>query len=331
MAMQKDENWLACITTGVHEYEAGDYRAAEKALRANLKNLKKQVDVRSDLNVQLTRMLANSCREQDRFKESDALYEQALSSMRNDRGVGWNQLRVLRDYALSLILQGRFDAAYNVERKALQLAEAAADIHKFEVNTSLARLCALSRCNLDYENAERHYLACLKLRESALEADDPQLRPLLADLGLVCFRLGKYAQSEQFNLRALRSAVQNADMDECSELYRRLGLSLCAQEKHMDGQAACSRSCESKNSSRCDVDCINQLADVYCGQERWDAARKLCEDALSASEFGAVSSGDALADKLEFYVRTMRRLNFCEKMDRIERRIGELKGGAAAA
>lgn len=208
----------------------------------------------------------------------------------NEKGTRyWHKL------AEEALLGDRFEEAMQYESKALAFAIKTATVHQYEVHAAHARLAAMSMATGDYVNAEKHYLACLRFRELTLESTDIRLRPILADLGLICYRLQKLEEAEAYFRRAL--ALKAESDSESPGLLHGLGMTLCGQNRNEQAQPFCRHAdlllCENKTFSEARLDCEATLAN----RER---------------------IGSDLRSRLSSYLHYVRRLNCCDTAQEIE-------------
>lgn len=300
---------------------------AQRRLEDELQETDEVILQRQELRSRLLHDLANGYRDKDQFEEADKLYKKALAT-REELGVkDGRAMRALRDYATSLILQGRLSEAFESEKQALAIAKSYAEIHSFEVNRSYSRLAAIAFADSDYVRAERYYRLCLAARERTLDANDPHLRPLLVDVGSICYHRKKFSEAEQYFRRALALPGEEADAEQIA-LRNNIGLSMCAQGKQSGARKLCQRSAELRMSlDSTDDSTFNDLSDVYCERDQFAEARPLCETALAAREH----HGSDLVGQLKTFVRCISRLSCCESTDVFEARIKRLTSNDVAA
>ena len=107
--------------------------------------------------------------------------------------------------------QARYAEALVWGQTALPLAERHGD--DVEVAASLAMVGTVLEGQGEYEQAERHDLRVLELRERALGGDHPYVAMALNNLGVICFRQGKLDEAERHHRRALeiQEAALGAD------------------------------------------------------------------------------------------------------------------------
>lgn len=338
MSTVKDQNEPSTsryLSTGLQAYQRKDYKAAEELIKQNLTVIEGMVNQRQTMRSDLLHILANVYRDCDRFGEAEKLYSEAedLFSEWTDQtrqAQDVRPLNVLRDHALGLIMQSKFDQAFKVERQALSIAQRQARTHQFEVHKSLARLAVMAFLNGDYRQSEVYYKKCLEFREKTCSLTDRSLRPLFADLGIACYYNENYHDAERFFRQALQltpPAEELAD-PECASLRNDLGLSLCAQGRQSEAQPLCKRSAQMRDCNKVCADAsseLNELADVYCAHGHFEEARPLCEDALSARQFGA----DQWAHSLATYVRMIGRINCCDNTEVLQARLARLRAQSA--
>jgi tetratricopeptide (TPR) repeat protein len=330
MTMEETDLILNEIAAAIQACKRGEDLAAEKRLQQRLDEIERQVKVKHGASVDLMHALANICRDQYRFAEADRLYERAVELRcavdPNYKIPGI--LRLLRDYSTSLCMQGKFAESFEIEQGAMDIAESKSNQSQFEINMCLTRCCALAWVNRNYEAAERYYLRCLENRQPLVDTEEIVLLPLLEDLAFSCHQLGKYADAAQHYRRALSILSKTHGSDaQFASLQNGLGLALCAQGLHSEGQNVCAQASAGRSALPLEdpAQVLNDLADVYCVNDRFDEAKPLCQAAYMSRHPLGTSSDAPLWQKLTAYVETIRRLNFCERTDKLERRIARLK------
>lgn len=320
-----DPNLSAYLSKGLRAYERGEYDQAERDVKENLVAVENLLHAQEVIKADLFHVLANVYRERDQFDEAEPLYSKAIAIKEAEEdSSSKGLLRLFRDRALCSMFQGRFSEAFVHERAALSSAQANASKHKFEVLTSLSRLAAIAYTGADYEQSKRYYVRILEEREKQTDRKEPRLRPLFADLGMICYHLGQYAEAEEHFRRALSLAPED---EECGSLRNNLGLALCAERKHSEAQPVCQHSAEARarNIEDTTSELLNNIADEYCTKGRFVDSQPLCESAAALREEAGEDGKPDLARKLQMYCRLLRRVNCCEKTDGIERRIQRLK------
>jgi tetratricopeptide (TPR) repeat protein len=321
--------WSTYVANALQAYECGDYSEAEQHIKDSLSRIQSGIIMERAVAAELNYLLANVHRDRDNFPEADAKYETAVEMAKTVAGGTSTELiRILRDQALSLCMQGKFEQAAQLEEKALALAKTKVKRHLFEVSFSLVRLCALYNLARRYDRAEYFYTTYLSQLEETLGKTHNALIPVLCDLGRISYRLQKYRQSEKCYQRALDLIkASGTSYDQLPELLNALGQSLCAQTRQSEAQLLCAKASAMRDASshtETAEDTIQNLADTYCAHNRFVEAAELCEEASLARETGSSASTDQLVNLLQMYVSYLKRLNSCENTDRIEQRITRL-------
>jgi tetratricopeptide (TPR) repeat protein len=324
-AMSVEPNNLALE---MKAYASGRYRTAERLLKRKLRQHEQLVSSEEQAEVVALTMLGNACREQDHFAEADSNYERAIELIVQHRMQNsMAHLSALREYGLSLTLQGKFFASIETEEMALDVAQQLAKRERFEVNASLSRLCALSRAALDYPRADIYYRQLIKFREQSLGNLDSSLADLWIELGIINYHLREFAEAERCFKISAQLLNQGKETEENPGLLRDIGVSLCAQGRFSEARKYCNKSSqiEERDEVQDEERVLTELADHYCWRKCFDNAMKLCKDAFAAREFGTLSNVTKLSNALNFYVYTLKRLNCCENPAFILSRIARLE------
>jgi tetratricopeptide (TPR) repeat protein len=331
MAITRDEKWSANLADGIRAYESGDYKDAADTLEKGLQSVEQQSHNQVQVQADLLQALANVYREQDQFERADSLYERAvelreLAPGRADSAL----LSTLRDYALSLAMQGRFKDAYGVNMAALDFADRSTYLHGSEALKVVANLAAVCRADFDYPKAEIYYRRYLAHQESETGEEDLRVLPIVADLALICYRQQKFAEAQAFYECGLK-IIQSKDpgSGEKAGILNGLGLALCAQGRNHEAQPLCDEAARVRRPEEGSIyeqaNDINDLADVYCHKDCFDLARPLCEAAQAARDLQCMTGHARLSNLLSLYVDVMKRLNCRDKTGRIEQRIKRLE------
>ncbi len=335
LRMNSDQNtiWSAYIAAGKQAYELGKYAEAEAVLTDNLHELEELLANREIVLSDLLLTLANINRDQDKFEPAEDLFSRAIGLREKHAGPSNPGLiPALKEWSLSLSLEGRFSEAFGVERKILAICERSQFKHQRDLTNCLARLAALSFASLDFERAELYYKRLLKDRERQLGKEHPDLIPIMSELAVLSYRLDRFDEAEKLFQRALtlKEKKGQAKDRETADLLNGLGLALCAQGKNHEAQPFCRLAAELRDSqlpeTPPDMACeLNELADVYCQQERFNEARSLCDEALAIRQMEQNNEGGELASALSMYAKLLRQLSFTEKAEKIEQRVGRLR------
>lgn len=309
-------------------YASGRYRTAERLLKRRLRKHELVVCSEEQSEVSALTMLGNACREQDHFAESEANYQRALKLIGEHKMQNTTEhLTALREYALCLTMQGKFFASIEIEEAALEVAKQLGKRERFEVNASLARLCALSRAALDYPRADLYYRNLIEFREQSLGNLNPALADLWIELGVINYHLREFAEAEHcFKISAQLLSMQK-ESEGNAGLLRNIGMSLCAQGRASEARKYCNKGSEIEelNEVQDEAKVLTELADHYCWRKCFDNAVQLCKDAFTVREFGTLQNITQLGDALNFYVSILKRLNCCENPASIVSRISRLQ------
>lgn len=319
------------IRLAVQAYELGDLQKAEYTLCQSLNDLESLHATNTSVSAEIFHILANVYRDLDKFSAADANYALSLEVTEKATGPSDNLMRVYRDFATSLCLQGRFNEAASIELHALVIARQRVKRHTYEVHFSVSRLCAFYLLSHDYSHAEMYYRRYVSQRKQTGVGCDLKFARVLADFALILYRQEKFAEAELTYKQAL-AVMEQSGVDEKDKMHllNALGLSICAQHRHTEAQPWCARAAAARDLEEMTVtDGIHEVADTYCAKREFFQAQVLCEAALSAQEAGSYNSHPMLADALQRYMELVSSLNFFEKTEKIQARIERLRAQSA--
>jgi len=324
------ETWDSCVEAGRQAYEKGCYAEADQILARTMERFSSNAYQRDMIFVDLLIVYARVKRERNEFADALSLYYRALSilqmKVKKDRVT---IARILQEIALCHCLSGRFFHARENEKRALLILDEIFGVDSQTADDCIIRLACLSWILEDMDSAsvylERHLRHCIKQKKLAGQT---MVAPT-SMLAQAHYRIGNYSESEQLFKQSREFFQEKKKLaKEFSIIDNELGMSICAQGRCEEARGFCQESadirseCYSRGEKLDKSEAINDIADFYCKKGDFNSAKKLCESAES-------SRGDApdgsMADKLLLYSRLITRLGHAEEIDRLSRRVRELK------
>jgi tetratricopeptide (TPR) repeat protein len=274
--------WSAYVASGKKAYERGELDEAEQELVENLEQLEHIVHDRQVVISEVLFQLANVCRDKEKFGSAERHYERALRVRKEESGE-LGTLPILEQLSLCFNVQCEYEKAYQTEKCIFKL-EALHGVQDARDGHCLLRigiLCLLRNQTDEAADNFRRYVRSMEKTQPATDATLLTARELLAQC---LYQAGDSAESEK-QYRQLLQAKQSgpgSDDDQTRRVLNGLGLALCAQGKHTDGQPLCQRALQIGEKTGGDCG-LNELADVFCEQGQFAEARPLCEAAHDAA------------------------------------------------
>lgn len=222
--------------------------------------------------------LANVCRDKEKFGSAERHYERALRVRKEEAGE-LGTLPILEQLSLCFNLQCEYEKAYQTEKCIFKL-EALHGVQDARDGHCLLRvgiLCLLRNQTDEAADNFRRYVRSMEKTQPATDSILLTARELLAQC---LYRAGDFAESEKQYRQVLQAKQSGpgADDDQTRRALNGLGLSLCAQGRHTDGQPLCQRALQIGEQKGGDCG-LNEIADVFCEQGQFEQARSLCEAA----------------------------------------------------
>lgn len=322
MATDRNLNhiWSAYVASGKKAYERGELDEAEQELVENLDQLEHIVHDRQVVMSEVLFQLANVCRDKEKFGSAERHYERALR-LRKDEAGELATLPILEQLSLCFNLQCEYEKAYQTEKcifkvEAIQGVEDARDGH------CLLRLGILCLLRNEIDEAADNFKRYVRSMEKTQPATNETLLAARELLAQCLYQSGEFLESEK-HYRQLLQAKQSgvgADDEQTRRTLNGLGLSLCAQGRHSDGQPLCQRALQiaEQTGGQCG---LNELADVFCSHGEFDQARPLCEAAHDAE---CSSYKQSPAQALERHATMLEVLGMEAPAERLRKRAASL-------
>ncbi len=280
--------WHAYLDSARRAYQQGNIDEAERELKSNLAQLESIVHDRQLVMSEVIFELANIYREKDNFAAAEHYYQWAFE-LRVDEDKVPAVSPILEQLSLTFAMQGKYEEALRTEQMFCNISP---DNMSGDREHSLLRSAILCRLMGKLSEAAAYFGRYLEWANTHLPPADPALLTVREMCARCLYQLRDYERSEQQYRQIIEIKEQSGTADD-EQLRRALnaqGLALCAMELHGEGQAACQRA--TKLGKTCgDAQTLNDLADVFCEQEKFFEARPLCELAVATS-FAGAGDGD---------------------------------------
>ncbi|HNB21849.1 MAG: tetratricopeptide repeat protein [Candidatus Obscuribacterales bacterium] len=324
------ETWDSCVEAGRQAYEKGCYAEADQILARTMERFSSNAYQRDMVFVDLLMVYARVKRERNEFADALSLYYRALSILQMKAKRERVMIaRILQEIAVCHCLSGRFFHAREKEKRALRILDEIYGVESQTVDDCIIRLACLSWVLEDMDSAsvylEKHLRHAVKQRNLEGQA---MVAPT-SMLAQVHYRIGNYLESEQLFEQAREFFQEKKKLaKEFSIIGNQLGMSICAQGRCEEARRLCRESaeirseCYDRGEKLDKSEVINDIADFYCMMGDFKSAQKLCESAESLRWDAPEGS---MADKLLLYSRLLTRLGHSEEIERLSRRVRELK------
>ncbi|MBZ0184808.1 MAG: tetratricopeptide repeat protein [Candidatus Obscuribacterales bacterium] len=325
--LSQKELWQIYIAAAQKQQTTSDPKETEKNLRQAIAGLEQARDSRVGLLVDAKSALANMLRNQGRLEEAGQLYDKALCLLDESNGSRTAASMAVLDRKADLYCElGDFEKAKENKRESLDILLGLEDPNSLAVATAQSELANIVMILRDYNEAARLYEKSLASMEAAGCASDEYCQSAYAQLATVYYMLSRFDKTETYIRKAIQLNQQSTSG--CEERYLSnlslLGLTLCAQGKQHEAQSHCRQALtlgQSMDNQPESSNCLSQLADVYCEQERFDEAATLCKEAFWQREEGLGSPRPDLKSDLKAYLFLLRQSGRLEEASRIEKRL----------
>ncbi len=289
---------------------SGNYALAEQFLLESSGTLQTDMLVNTELRARVYHLLANSYRDRGKLAVSREFYDKANQVFERE-GYDSRPPTFFDDLYIQALWEETFDLALVAQRDLYKVLRDCSYQPFKAIARNLLRLTAIYWMQSDYPEANKYYSEYMQTAKDAGRLGTNEFVSVLCSLGLMAFRMGDSAQAESLYKRALSIAqdLQITSEKEQARILNQLGMALCEQDKHSEGQKQCKKASELRergNSSASDTGSQFQaIADVYCSKGCLDEASKYCGAALEVFEMGCQKGRETKTESLLLIFRRL--------------------------
>lgn len=246
-----------------------------------------------------------------KYDEASGLLETTIDQLKTTRGISdpdiLDKISVL---AQLFVQQGRWRDARPLYEESYKGRQIIFGPSHAKTISAMNNLAMMDRILGNYIEASQLFEKCVQFHVQTHGADDPDLGPILAQLGQALGRLGKHAEAEQTLVRGIslmRQAPDHQSLDNALNALEQLYLSLGRYEaaKDLFLEAFEIRESQLDESSVHLIDTGLALGIAYQALEMPEEANRRLDDALASLEQGKLSLA-SIMDNLELFAGILR-------------------------
>lgn len=240
-----------------------------------------------------------------KYAEAESKYLIALNVSEQMVPQDFRQSQTLTSLAELYRLQGKYDNAEKLLKRALKISESTCGKSSNEMAQSLNNLARLYLTAGKYKEAEQLYSQAMGIAENAYSPQAAVLAYSYSGLAACFQNKGEYAKAEDLYKRGLETRENSAQVEdgEIAESYCNLATLYCSQGRYDEAEPLYKKAIsllENKFGAQHAylANSLNSLASLYAAKGRYASATPLYKRALSISEDALGQQHPSVADSL---------------------------------